>query len=69
MLVAELTHFYFRETLAILDNKKIATFLYLQQDTAHYILNSLPDWKDLYRIKLLPLLKKKNLRESEEMNM
>ena len=69
LLVANLTHFYFREALAILDHKRVSTYLYLQQETAHHILNALPDWKELYHGRLLPLLQKRNKRERAEMDM
>jgi hypothetical protein len=69
LLVANLTHFYFRDALTILDHKGVSTYLYLLQETSHHILNSLPDWKDLYHGKLIPLLQKRNKREQSEMDM
>lgn len=33
------------------------------------MINSLSDWEDLYHLKLIPLLKKRNLRHQNEMNM
>lgn len=68
-LIANLSHFYFKDALAILDGKNVATFCYLQEDTAHKILNSLKDWKDLYKQKLLPLIKRKNLNKNYMMEM
>ena len=59
-LIANLTHFYFKQALVILDGKKVATFCYLQDDTAHRILNELHDWKYIYERVVLPLIVAKN---------
>ena len=68
-LIANLSHYYFKDALAILDGKNVATFCYLQEDTAHKILNTLREWKDLYRQKLDPLIKRKNLNQNIMMEM
>jgi len=49
--------------LVILDGESVATFRHLQEETAHKILNSLHEWRDLYQLALLPLLKKRNLEQ------
>lgn len=68
-LIANLTHLYFKDALAILDGKNVATFCHLQEDTAHKILHSLRDWKDIYRQTLLPLIRRKNLNRNSMMDM
>jgi hypothetical protein len=50
--------------LAILDGKNVVTFCYLQEDTSHKILNSLKDWKEIYKQALIPLIKRKNLSQN-----
>jgi hypothetical protein len=69
VLIANLSHFYFRSALSLLNAKHIATFSLIQEDTAHNILNSLPDWPQLYFSKLLPMLRRTNHRNQEQMNM
>jgi len=59
-LIANLTHYYFRDALAILDGDNVATFCALQEDTAHKILNSLRDWEELYKSTLIPLIDRRN---------
>jgi len=68
-LIANLSHYYFKDALAILDGKNVATFCYLQEETAHKIINSLREWKDLYKDKLVALLKCKNLNQNTMMEM
>jgi hypothetical protein len=68
-LVANLTHYYFREALAILDGDNVATFCSLQEDTAHKILNSLREWEELYKAKLIPLIDRRNFNEKYYMDM
>jgi hypothetical protein len=68
-LVSNLTHFYFKEALTLLDGKNVATFCYIQEETAHKILNSLSGWPHVYRQKLLPLLREHNLKHQFVMDL
>lgn len=67
-MVANLTHFYFREAFQLLKSKQFPTFTYLQDETAHHIVNALPDWEDIYHSKLVPLLQKENIQANMEPN-
>jgi hypothetical protein len=55
--VANISHFYFRNSLKLLDAKNVDTMNLLYDDTAHQIINSLKDWKEIYFLKWMPLLR------------
>jgi len=67
--IANLTYFYFKDALTILDGKHVATFALLQDETAHKILNSLRDWKEIYQRNLLPLIRMKNMDQQLVMDL
>lgn len=53
--VANLSQFYFRGSLRILNGKGIDSLSLLFEDSAHQVIGGLRDWRDLYK-RLLELL-------------
>lgn len=51
--MANLTQFYFKNSLRILNSKNVETLTLLYEDSAHQIINNFKDWKDIYESKLL----------------
>ena len=54
--MANLTQFYFKNSLKILNSKNVETLTLLYEDSAHQIINNFKDWKDIYERKLLTLI-------------
>lgn len=61
-LVANFTYFYFRPSLSLLESK-VNVFNLIQEETAHTVIDNLPEWLHLYDSCLISLLMKKNMRE------
>lgn len=43
--ISNLTQFYFKESLRVLNEKNIETLTLIFQDSSHQIINNLKDWK------------------------
>ena len=56
--IANVTQFYFRGSLKILLSKKVETLTLIYEDTAHQIINNFKEWKSIYEVKLMPLMRK-----------
>ena len=68
-LITNLSHYYFKHALSILDGKNVSTFCYLQQETAHKILNELHEWRDIYQNLVIPLIINNNSTLKQRMNL
>ena len=53
----------------LLNEKNVDTFGFVQDETAHNVVNSVHDWENVYHGKLVPLLRGKNVREQLVPNM
>jgi len=43
-VLSNLLHFYFREAFSLLNTKEVPTFTFLQDETAHSVIQNMNDW-------------------------
>lgn len=67
--MANLTQFYFKNSLKILNSKNVETLTLLYEDSAHQIINNFKDWKEIYENKLLSLIEKESKEEEKGLGL
>jgi RNA binding exosome subunit len=61
--LANVTYYYFKECLKILNSKNVSTFNFILDESSHEIINNLKDWRDLYNHIYLRLFKLKGYED------